>query len=313
LIRGALERVAGAATWLMAGALVVGYVLPGVASLFRPFILYSIVVILAVAMIRLDVVRLRAYARRPAMLGIVVAVNLVAAPIVIWLVILPLGLPQGLEQGLVLMGAAPMVSSAIAIATILGLDSALTVAVMVASYAFVPVTLPALALWLLGLDIGVGFIELFLRLFATIAIPALIAVVVRRWLVTPATLARQGRALDGVGVLFIVAFCLGIVDGLPGLVDSRPDYVVLVLIATFAANIGLQVFGALPFLGLGRREALTIGLVTGNTNLGLVMVTLADRASPELVAVFVLGQVPMYFLPVVALPLYRKLMRAGPT
>jgi hypothetical protein len=43
------------------------------------------------------------------------------------------------------------------------------------------------------------------------------------------------------------------------------------------------------------------------------MVTLADRASPELVAVFVLGQVPMYFLPVVALPLYRKLMRAGPT
>ncbi|MEK9645400.1 MAG: hypothetical protein VW547_07625, partial [Alphaproteobacteria bacterium] len=67
--------------------------------------------------------------------------------------------------------------------------------------------------------------------------------------------------------------------------------------------------GALPFLGLGRREALTIGLVTGNTNLGLVMVTLADRASPELVAVFVLGQVPMYFLPVIALPLYRRLMR----
>ncbi len=303
-----LERVAGAATWLMAGALVVGYLLPGVAAFFRPFILYSIVVILAVAMIRLDVVRLRAYARRPAMLGIVVAVNLVASPVVVWLAIRPLGLPEGLEQGLVLMGAAPMVSSAIAIATILGLDSALTVAVMVTSYAFVPVTLPALALWLLGLDIGVGFLELFLRLFATVAIPALIAVVVRRWLASGEALARNGRALDGLGVLFIVAFCLGIVDGLPALVESRPDYVVLVLIATFAANIGLQIFGALPFLGLGRREALTIGLVTGNTNLGLVMVTLADRASPELVAVFVLGQVPMYFLPVIALPLYRRLI-----
>ncbi len=296
----------------MAGALVIGYVLPGVATFFRPFILYSIVVILGVAMIRLDTARLRAYARRPAMLGIVIALNLVMSPVVVWLVVQALGLPEGLEQGLVLMGAAPMVSSAIAIATILGLDSALTVAVMVASYAFVPVTLPALALWLLGLDIGVSFLELFLRLFATIAIPASIAFVVRRWLVSAETLARNGRALDGLSVLFIVAFCIGIVDGLPGLVESRPDYVILVLIATFIANIGLQIFGVLPFLGLGRREALTIGLVTGNTNLGLVMVTLADRASPELVAVFVLGQVPMYFLPLIALPLYRRLIRAEP-
>jgi len=61
---------------------------------------------------------------------------------------------------------------------------------------------------------------------------------------------------------------------------------------------------------MGRQEALTIGLATGNTNLGLILVTLADRAPPELLVVFILGQVPMYFLPVVALPIYRRLMQS---
>ena len=309
MIRRLLEFAAARATWLMAGALVAGYALPPVAAFCRPYILHAIVVILAIAMIRLDVDRLRTYVRRPVVMGLIVAVNLVATPVFMWLVIAPLALPQGLQQGLVLMAAAPMVSSAIAIATILGLDSALTVAVMVLSYAFVPVTLPALSLWLLGLDLGVGFFELFARLFATIAAPAALAFVVRRWLVGRDRLAREARAIDGLGVLFVVVFCLGIVDGLPDFVAQNPDYVALTLVAAFAANIGLQILGTLLFLRMGRREALTIGLVTGNTNLGLVMVTLADKASPELIAYFVIGQVPMYFLPVIALPVYRRLMR----
>ena len=295
----------------MSGALIVGILYPPIAEFFRPFILYAIVIILAAAMVRLDVERLRGYARRPFLIGAIVTVNLVAAPVFVWAAITPLDLPQGLAQGLVLFAAAPMVSSAIAIATILKLDSALTVAVLVASYAFVPLTLPILSLWLLGLDLGVGFLELFLRLFATVAIPALTAFAIRRWIAQPGFLTRNAQAIDGIGVLFIVFFCLGIVDGLQVFAVERPRFVILTLAATFAANIGLQAIGAMLFWKMGRREALTIGLVTGNTNLGLVMVTLADKATPELVAVFVLGQVPMYFLPVIAFPVYRRLMRVG--
>ena len=106
MIRAALERIASAATWLMAGGLVTGIVFQPVAELFRPYILHSIVIILAIAMIRLDVARLRAYARRPAILGAIVAVNLVATPVFMWLIVSPLGAPAGLEQGLILMAAA---------------------------------------------------------------------------------------------------------------------------------------------------------------------------------------------------------------
>ncbi len=310
MIRSALETIASRATWLMAGGLVVGVIFQPVAAFFRPCILYAIIVILAVAMVQLDTVRLRRYARRPIVIAAITVVNIVVAPVFAWLVVTPLGLPQGLEQGLILIAAAPMVSSAIAIAAILELDAALSVAVLVVSYAFVPLTLPALALGLLGLDLNVGFFDLFIRLFSTIAIAATLAVVIRTWLVPRDTLVRNARAIDGLGVLFVVVFCLGIVDGLQAFAIERPYYVLLTLTATFALNIGLQLFGALLFLRMGRREALTVGLITGNTNLGLVLVTLADTAPPELLVCFVLGQVPMYFLPVVALPVYRRLMRS---
>jgi len=310
MICGALERIAGLGTWLMASAFVIGYLIPPLAAACRHVMLPAIIVILTIAMLRLDVARLRAYIRRPGVMALIILANLVAAPVMIWLLLIPVGIPDELRQGMVLLAAAPMVSSAIAFATILELDSALAVAVMVATYAIVPLTLPALSLWLLDLDLGVGFFDLFSRLFATIAIPAGIAFAIRRWVCRPATMAKNARALDGVSVLFVMIFGFGIIHGLPAFVAAQPDYVMLVLATSFAANIGLQVFGAALFLWMGRREALTVGLVTGNTNLGLMMVTLADRAPPELLVCFVLGQIPMYFLPVVALPVYRRLMRA---
>ena len=309
MIRSALERVAAMGTWLMASAFVIGYLLPPLAAACREFILPAIIIILTVAMLRLDVARLRGYIRRPGAMALIVLVNLIAAPVLMWVLLTPIDIPDELRQGMVLLAAAPMVSSAIAFATILELDSALAVAVMVTTYAIVPITLPALSLWLLGLDLGVGFFDLFSRLFATIAIPAGIAFAIRRWVIKPEIMLKNARALDGISVLFVMVFGFGIIHGLPAFVAARPDYVVLVLAASFAANIGLQIVGAALFLWMGRREALTVGLVTGNTNLGLLMVTLADRAPPELLVCFVLGQIPMYFLPVVALPVYSRLMR----
>ena len=310
MIPSSLERVAAMGTWLMASAFVIGYLLPPLAAACREFILPAIIVILTVAMLRLEVARLRGYIRRPGAMALIVLVNLIAAPVLMWVLLTPIDIPDELRQGMVLLAAAPMVSSAIAFATILELDSALAVAVMVTTYAIVPITLPALSLWLLGLDLGVGFFDLFSRLFATIAIPAGIAFAIRRWVIKPEIMLKNARALDGISVLFVMVFGFGIIHGLPAFVAARPDYVVLVLAASFAANIGLQIVGAALFLWMGRREALTVGLVTGNTNLGLLMVTLADRAPPELLVCFVLGQIPMYFLPVVALPVYRRLMRA---
>jgi len=87
--------------------------------------------------------------------------------------------------------------------------------------------------------------------------------------------------------------------------------VLLVTVAAFVANIVLQCLGTLAALRLGMRSAITVGLMTGNCNMGIVLVALADEAPFDTVMFFALGQIPMYMLPALMLPLYRRI--AGPS
>jgi BASS family bile acid:Na+ symporter len=50
--------------------------------------------------------------------------------------------------------------------------------------------------------------------------------------------------------------------------------------------------------------------MTGNCNMGLVLVALAGNAPFDTVMFFALGQIPMYTLPALLMPLYRRV--AGP-
>ncbi len=82
----------------------------------------------------------------------------------------------------------------------------------------------------------------------------------------------------------------------------------LCIAAAFAANLALQAAGALIFGPTGISRALTLGLASGNRNMGLV---LADKADFDVVVFFAVGQLPMYILPALLRPLYRRLMRSG--
>ena len=62
------------------------------------------------------------------------------------------------------------------------------------------------------------------------------------------------------------------------------------------------------FLGPGRQIAFTAGHMLGNCNMGLILAVLADRAPFEVIAFFALAQLPMYMLPLAAVPLYRRLI-----
>jgi hypothetical protein len=63
-------------------------------------------------------------------------------------------------------------------------------------------------------------------------------------------------------------------------------------------------------LWMGRQPALTVGLATGNRNMGLVLVALADRGDPAILFFFAMAQFPMYMLPALLAPLYRALTSA---
>ncbi len=298
------------ATLFLAGGVLLGLLLPPLAALARPLLIPGLLVPLVIALLRLDWDALAAYARRPGLVALTTAGLLLASPVLMWLVLKAFSLPPALVQGLTLMAAASPIVSCAAISLILGLDAALAVVVIVATTALIPFSLPTVALWLLGLRIDINLHTFMLRLALMVGGAFAAALALRR-LVPRQKLEANARMLDGASVASLVMFALAIMDGVTAVALARPGYVVLVTLAAFCANIALQCLGTLAALRLGMRSALTVGLMTGNCNMGLVMVALADKADFDVIVFFAMAQIPMYMLPALLRPVYRRLL-AGP-
>src|SRR3546814_8364921 len=83
---------------------------------------------------------------------------------------------------------------------------------------------------------------------------------------------------------------------------TRPGVVAFWLLAAFIANPVLQIVGALAFAWLGRRRALTVGLISGNCNMGLLLAAFPPGTDGDVVLYFAVAQIPMYMLPALLLP-----------
>jgi BASS family bile acid:Na+ symporter len=307
MIVAGLDFLGRHATRFMAAGAFIGLAVPPLADLVRPLLIPLLLVPLTIALVRLDWRALAAYGRRPLLIAGLAAWLLLVCPLAVWAIALVLPLPPALTAAVVLMAAAPPIVSSPAIALFLGLDAALSVVVVVTATALVPFTLPPLALGLLGLDIAIGRIEFMLRLAAFVGFAFAVALTARgalgaQWL------SRNGRALDGISVLNLVLFVIGIMAGVTDVILARPLFVALTLLVAVVANVALQIAGAAIAWPLGRPAALAMGWMTGNCNMGLVLVTLADKAEFDVILYFAVAQIPMYVLPGLLTPLYRRLL-----
>ncbi len=309
MLTGLLGFVGKHATRFMFGGVLVGLALPWLADLVRPLFVPLLLIPLTIALMRLDWQAFKAYGRRPLLILAILVFLLLLCPVLMLGALKPLGLPVALTAAIVLMAAAPPIVSAAAISLILGLDAALAVIVIVLGTALVPLTLPPIALALLGIQIEMSLPEFMGRL-ALLVGSAFLAALLLRKLIRPAWLAANTRLLDGLSVLVLVLFAVAIMAGVTDKMLADPGYVALTTLAAFIANLALQGLGygvgRLVFR-LGRPAAATLALLTGNCNMGLVMVALADKAEFDMVVFFAMGQLPMYMLPGLLYPVYKKL------
>jgi len=295
-------------TLVAAASVFVGLAIPGLAAACKPYLGEAIVVMLTLAFLRVDPNELFHHFTRPGLVALATLWAMLLVPTVLGIGFLAFGLDQsmpGLYFMLVLQMSAPGLMSSPALAALLGLDVALTLATLIVSTAITPLTASLFTHVFLGTALASPF-GFGLRLFLIIAGCALAAAVIRR-VAGPTFIAAQRERIDGLSVIAMFMFAVAAMDGVADHFRSNPLLVIELTALAFALALGLIAITALVFLRAGRARAFAIGLIAGNRNIGL-MLAASGFAVPDVAWLyFALAQFPIYLLPHLLKPLVRRL------
>jgi BASS family bile acid:Na+ symporter len=282
-----------------------GLALPELAALLRPLLPPSVAGLLYLALLRIDWEELARHVSRPIVGSLLCAWLLLAIPVLVWLAVQVSGVESGLATALILAAACPPIVSGPAMALLLRLDAPLMLVSVVSASLLAPFTIVAVSSWLVGIDLRVDTLQLFLRLAVLIGGCVLAALLTRRFLGT-ARLARWKSPSDVASIVLLLIFAVAIMAGVTDLALRDPWHVLLFVAVAFAANILLQLLGTVAASAMGRRAALTVGFASGNRNMGLLLAVLPAGAASDAALFFAVGQLPIYILPALLGPLYRR-------
>ena len=295
-------------TLVAAASVFVGLAIPGLAAACKPYLGEAIVVMLTLAFLRVDPNELFHHFTRPGLVALATLWAMLLVPTVLGIGFLAFGLDQsmpGLYFMLVLQMSAPGLMSSPALAALLGLDVALTLATLIVSTAITPLTASLFTHVFLGTALASPF-GFGLRLFLIITGCALAAAIIRH-VAGPTFIAVQRERIDGLSVIAMFMFAVAAMDGVADHFRSNPLLVIELTALAFALALGLIAVTALVFLRAGRARAFAIGLIAGNRNIGL-MLAASGFAVPDVAWLyFALAQFPIYLLPHLLKPLVRRL------
>jgi BASS family bile acid:Na+ symporter len=294
---------------LLAAALFIGILAPPLARQVRPALGLAVMLLFATVLLRIDWPRVFAMLRRPTLPAVALLWLLMLLPVLVAWALAPLGLPPALVTVIVLTASSPVLVSVPAFAMIIGLDATLPLVLTVATSFLVPLIQPPLALWLIGVDLPVGVGELMARLAGFMLATGAVAGSFR-FLAGRERVQRWNQQLGGFGVLMLILFGIGVVDGFTATLLSDPVLVLTYVALTIATSVTLQVLGALCFWPLGRTVALAAALASGQRNMAILLAVLGERASPEFLLWLACNQFPIFFFPAAFGPIYRRLLES---
>jgi hypothetical protein len=297
-------------TLVVAASLFVGLAVPGLAAAAKPLLGPSIVVMLTLAFLRVDPHELRLHVTRPGLTAAATLWVMLVVPALLGLLFLALGVEArmpGLFFMLVLQMSAPGLMSSPALAALMGLDVALTLASLIFCTAITPLSASLFSHAFLGKALASPF-TFGLRLFLIIAGSALAAAIIRR-LVGRAAIERQRLAIDGLSVVAMFLFAVAAMDGVTAHARADPLLVTGLLLLSFVLALGQIALTALVYARAGRGRAFAIGLIAGNRNIGLMLAATGFAVPDVAWLYFALAQFPIYLLPHLLKPLAKRLAR----
>lgn len=287
-----------------------GLVAPDLADLCRPLLPASVAGLLFLALLRVDWRDLAAHFSRPWLNAGLAVWLLLLSPLLVWLAVSALGVEAGLATALVLMAACPPIISGPAMALLLGLDAPLMLVIVVVATLAAPFTLLLVAASLAGLDLQITPFSLSLR-FTTLIGGCFASALMVRGVLGRRRLEGWREPLDVASLAMLLLFAIAIMQGVGALVVTDPGALLGLVLIAFVANVLLQLCGLAITAVRGRDVSLTVGFASGNRNMGLLLAVLPPDTSTDTLVFFALAQFPIYILPVLLAPAYRRWLRAA--
>ncbi len=296
--------------WSLLAGLMTGIALPELAGFFRALIPALVVVLLFLAMLRIDWGRTQM--RRITVIGDAAALVFlqIVTPLIVIALLLAGGLTDGVWPILVLVTAAPAILGGTNMCLLMGLPGTLALRLTIAGTVVLPAT-AALVFQFTGQLLGeVTVIEAVVRLLVIIAIATVCGWLFRRaW-------QRAGRrldntVLDGMTAIALALFVIGLMEAIRPAIFNTPVYCLQMLALAFAINLGLQfiTLGGLVVVGRGRAipaEWPDLAVVSGNRNLALFLASLPASVMDPWLLFIGCYQVPMYATPLLMGWVYRR-------
>ena len=316
-----LEGAAAGLAWLgrhgtgaVAVSMFVGIAVPPLGALVRPYFAETVIVLLVLAFLRVDPAGLREQWSRPRLLVVATAWTMLAVPALTGLGLAASGLAAVapvLMLALTLHVVAPPTFSSPALAALIGLNAALSLALLIVCIGATPLTAPAFVALFAGADVTLSPLALGLRLAAILAGAAAAAAAIRA-VAGKAWVERQADRIDGLSVVALFGFAVALMGNVLENALARPLLVAGLIALSTAISLVLSALTALIFVHAGRDSAFALGHAAGSRNMGLMLAASAGLV-PELVWLYVaLAQFPIYLLPLVYKPLARKLSLGQP-
>lgn len=306
LVIGLLEALGRRAAPILAVSLFVGLLLPDLASRLRPMVAPAIIGLMVCNVVRIDWRQIAAVAASPLRVLPLLLWVLLGVPLLTALVLAPLPLPLELKEAVLLTASSPVLTAVPTFVLMMGLDGPLALFAVIATSLLQPVVQPPVVYWLLGIQLDLPLGQLMMRLALFVGAGFAIGLAARA-AIGAERVGRWDRAIGGAAVALLIVFGIGVMDGTTALILAQPALVLLFLAAGLVTNFMLQFAGIAVFWAMERRAGMTIALTGGCRNLANLVAVLGPAASPELALFLAVGQFPLYFIPALFGPIYRRL------
>lgn len=313
---GILDRLPATLAWLgrhgtvaVAISMFVGIAVPPLGALLRPYFPETVIGLLVLAFLRVDPAGLLAQLSRPALLAATASWTMLAVPFLVGLSLWGGGLVDAspaLLLALVLHAVAPPTFSSPALAALIGLNAAISLALLIVCIVATPLTAPTFVGLFAGGAVALSPVALGVRL-ALILLGAAAAAWAIRAIAGRAWVERQSQRIDGLNVIALFGFAIALMGNVLENTLAEPLLVLGLIALATALSLGLSALTALIFIRSGRETAFALGHAAGSRNMGLMLAASAGQV-PELVWLYVaLAQFPIYLLPLLYKPMARRL------